>query len=259
MDITVSNFEILVAAIAGMLVVALWAINRRRERPQRLSVIPEVVTAISIAIAVTIVLVHRTEVATSQPALFAGSLAAVVIAIGVVMNVVTTTRLRREFHEMSKAFSQQVAGLGNLQFFPTKDETMDALTAQTISAKEKLIATRFSPADIALESSYWEAIRKRAFDPSVLYIRIHCLAHMDSQALNGVCRLVEELRGAKRFQLAIAMFNNSFEVIIADERECIFCFNDLSMTIRNGFRLDSLQPHTGSTKLVGVGALCSCR
>lgn len=245
MDVTFLSFEIIVAVTTGLVLATLWLINRRREQSQRLSVVPEMVTAAVVAIATAAVLVYRSEAVREQPVLFVSGLVAVIVLICVVANVVATTRLRREFHEVTKSFSQQVAGLGNLQFFPTKDLTIQALTAQTLSAKEKLIATRFSPTDIAIESEYWDAIRKRAFDPSILYIRIHCLAHMDSQAVDGICRLIEELRGAQRFQLAIAMFNNSFEIIIADERECVFCFNDLSMTIRNGFKLDSGQPNTG--------------
>lgn len=242
MNISISAFELLVGAIAGLIIMAVWLVSRRRGGSRDTPVPSELISLAAIGLAALLLYAYRWQ--TKDPLLFLGA-ASVLILLGTSgANLVVSNRLRRDFTEVSSRFTQQMAGLGNLHFFPTKDATIEALTAETMAAKEKLIATRFSPADIALESDYWAAIKRRAFDPSVLSIRIHSLAHTDESALVGACRLVEELRGAQRFQLAIAMFNNSFEIIVADELECIFCFNDLSMTIRNGFRLDSSQPNS---------------
>ena len=241
----VSTFELSAGAVAGLILVSLWLINRRREQSRKIPILPELISAAAIAIAIAVILSYRWETSIKQPLPFIATIAVVLIALGTVTNLVVTSRLRRGLYEVSRKFTQEVAGLSNLQVYSTKDATIGALTQETLGAKEKLIATRFSPTDISLESEYWAAIKQRAFDPSLLYIRIHSLAHTDSRAVDGVCRLVEELRGAQRFQLGIAMFNNSFEIIVADEQECVFCFNDLSMTIRNGFRLDSSQPNSG--------------
>jgi hypothetical protein len=238
------SFELAVGALVGLAILGLWLINRTREESKRLPVSHELVTVFVIGFAVVIGAAYRSGVVKREPLLLTVTIAGLVTLAFVIVNLVLTRRLRRELQDVSRHFGEQMAGLGNLQFYGTKDETMRQLTRETRGAKEKLIATRFSPADIRVESEYWAAIKDRAFDPSILYIRIHCLAHTDPSAVEGVCRLVEELRGAKQFQLAIAMFNNSFEIIIGDERECIFCFHDLSMTIRNGFRLDSTQPNS---------------
>jgi hypothetical protein len=237
-----STFELVVGGVVAIILVILWFVNRKREESRRIPVFAELISASAILIAIAAVVSYHWEKTTRQPLLLAAAVAVALISISIVINLTMTIRVRQELHEVSQKFTQQVAGLGNLQVYATKDATIEALTKQALNAKEKLIATRFSPTGISLETEYWAAIKLRAFDPSLLYIRIHCLAHTDSSAIDGVCRLIEEFRGAKRFQLGIAMFNNSFEIIAADERECIFCFNDLSMTIRNGFRLESSQP-----------------
>ncbi len=244
MDVIVTPFELVIGALVGLAILALWLFNRSRDESHRLPISHELLTVLVSAAAIAAVLTYRSRVITREPLLFIATAGTVVTFIAVVTNLIMTRRMRQEMHDVSGEFGRQMTGLGNLQFYPTKDETMEALAHETHGAKEKLIATRFSPADISVETDYWATIKQRAFDPSILYIRIHCLAHMEKSAITGVCRLIEELRGAQRFQLAIAMFNNSFEIIIADERECIFCFNDLSMTIRNGFRLDSVQPNS---------------
>ena len=156
--------------------------------------------------------------------------------------------MRRDIRVVGERFGEQMAGLGNLQFLPTKEEAMRALTEETAKTKEKLTATRFSPADISIEDDYWHELRKAAFDPTIFSTRIHSLAHRDRSAIDGLCRLVSELRGAPRFRLAVAMFNNAFELILSDERECIFCFHDQGMTVRNGFRIEGNQP--SSAKIV---------
>jgi hypothetical protein len=237
-------FELVIGALVGLAILAVWLINRGREESKKIPFSHELITLLVIAAAVVVVGIYRSEVLTHQPLLFIGAAAAVISAAVAMTNAFFMRRLRREMHEISDQFGQQMAGLGNLRFFSTKDDTMRELTLETRGAQEKLIATRFSPEDISVETEYWSAIKERAFDPSVLYVRIHCLAHADNSAINGVCRLIEELRGARRFELGIAMYNNSFEIIIADERACIFCFHDHSMTIRNGFKLDSAQPNS---------------
>lgn len=235
-------FEVGIALAVGLAIGLVWLINRRRPSSSQISVPTEVVAAAITALGVSIVLAWNSGVMRSDPLLFVTAVAAVIgAAIGAVV-LRTLARLRRQVSSVEGRVGAQMAGLGNLQFYATKDETFAALKTETLSAKEKLIATRFSPADISIESEYWSVIRQRAMDSSLLSIRIHSLAHHSSSALEGVCRLIADLRGASQFRLAIALFNNSFELILADDRECVFCFHDLEMTIKNGFSVDTNMP-----------------
>lgn len=36
--------------------------------------------------------------------------------------------------------------------------------------------------------------------------------------------------------------NNNFDMIIVDDQDCLFCFHDFQMTIKNGFRVDKSSP-----------------
>ncbi len=198
--------------------------------------------AVVTLLGIGVVVAWNSGVIHSDPLLF---LTAVVTVLGATISALvlrTLGRLRRQVSSVEGRVGAQMAGLGNLQFYATKDETFGALKAETLTAKEKLIATRFSPADISIESEYWSVVRQRAMDPSLLSIRVHSLAHHSSTALEGICRLIADLRGATQFRLAIALYNNSFELILADDRECVFCFHDLEMTIKNGFSVDTNMP-----------------
>lgn len=235
-------FEVGIALAVGIAIGLVWLINRRRPDGKQINVPPEVVAALLTGLGVSIVLAWNSGVIRSDPLLF---LTAVVVVIGAVIGALTLRslgRLRRQVSTVESRVGAQMAGLGNLQFYATKDETFAALRTETLTASEKLIATRFSPADISIESEYWSVVRQRAMDPSLLSIRVHSLAHHSSSALEGVCRLVADLRGATQFRLAVALYNNSFELILADDRECVFCFHDLEMTIRNGFSVDTNMP-----------------
>jgi len=235
-------FDLVVVVVVGIVIGLVWTYNRRRDEGERLSVPTEVISAIVVALGALAILAIQSGVVARDPVLFAVAVTTMVTLLIGVLILLGVRRVRRDVSRLASQVGVQVAGIGNLQFFPSKAETFDALTAETIGAKEKLIATRFSPADITTEDSYWGAIRQKAMDPHVLYVRIHSLAHPSATAIDGVCRLISELRGAPQFRLAIALYNNSFELILSDEKECVFCFHDLEMTIRNGFRVDRNLP-----------------
>jgi len=245
----ISAFETTIAVIVAVLVIGIWIYNRKQgEEGRKIDIPTEALVLLVTVIGILVILTARSGIVNKEPILFVMSIFLVVTAISSFVDAYYTIQVRKDLKVVSTQFGAQMAGLGNLQFFPTKDETFKELVKQTNQATEKLIATRFSPADISVEGEYWDAMRQRAFDPKVLYIRIHSLAHTSSSCIDGVCRLISEFRGAQNFRLAVAFFNNSFEMIISDERECIFCFHDLQMTIRNGFRVDTNLP--SSAKVV---------
>jgi hypothetical protein len=136
----------------------------------------------------------------------------------------------------------QVAPLTNARFYHTKDETFRKLAVMTSKSHQVLLATRFSPGDITFDTTYWSAVTEKAFDPNVLSIRIHSLAHRSSRPVDVLCKIIAQFKGAHQFTLGIALFGNEFEMIIADDEECIFCFHDFDMTIRNGVHFDSNLP-----------------
>lgn len=234
--------DLVVVLVVGAVVGTISLLNRRRAEKEKIRVPTELVAALVVALGLLVLLASRWDVLHEDP-LVAGVLVGTLASVAIGMAILgAVSRVRRDLSRVASQVGAQMAGIGNLQFFATKAETLDALVEETISAKEKLIATRFSPADISTEDAYWRAIRQKAMDPKVLYVRIHCLAHSSSTAIDGVCRLVSELRGAEQFRLAITFANNSFEMILSDEKECMFCFHDLEMTIRNGFRVDRNLP-----------------
>lgn len=153
------------------------------------------------------------------------------------LNEVKTGLLTRD--ELTAALNSQVAALANGRFYPTKDETFRRLAAMTMRSQQVLMATRFSPGDITLDAEYWKAVREKAFDHRVLSIRVHSLAHLTVKPVDVLCKVIEQFRGADQFTLGVAFFNNDFEMIVSDDEDCIFCFHDFEMTIRNGVHFDS--------------------
>lgn len=240
--------DLVVGGIVAFTIVVVWGINRRRGGGQRIDLPTEIVVFGSLLLVAAAIGLYRLGAMADDPAAFVAAVAAIAAILLIALNMFVSLRVRRDLNVVAQRFGEQMAGLGNLQFLPTKEDAMHALTEETARTQEKLIATRFSPADITIEDEYWHAIRKTAFDPSILYTRIHSLAHRDHSSIDGLCRLVQELKGAPRFRLGVAMFNNSFELILVDERECIFCFHDHGMTVRNGFRIEGTQP--SSAKIV---------
>lgn len=237
----VSGFGIIVGVGVALIMLAIWIFNRRQpESSRKVNMPTEVLVAVVTIFGLIIILIIRSRIFANDPLLLLISVILLITAIASFVDAYFTFQVRKDIRVVSARFGAQMAGLGNLQFYPTKDETFKELTRQTYQASEKLIATRFSPADISIEDEYWNAIRQKAFDQKVLYVRIHSLAHTSSSSIDGVCKLISELRGARNFRLAIAFFSNSFEIIISDEKECVFCFHDLQMTIRNGFKVDSM-------------------
>lgn len=248
-ELGVSPFELAVGTIVLLVVSVTWYVNRfRAESGHEIRLSTELITALVTLAGILTIMVLRSELASSNPvALVAFASSALMIIIGLYgVHLSRQTSVRVD--DLSTQIGNQVAGLGNLQFFPSKEVTFNQLIEQTARARDKLIATRFSPADISTESDYWLAIKQRALDPSLLYIRIHSLAHHSPTCIDGICRLIDEFRGASQFRLGIAAYNNSFELILSDEQQCIVCFHDLEMTIRNGFRIDANMP--SSAKVV---------
>lgn len=250
---TFGYFEVGIALAVGIAIGLVWFINKRRPEGKQINVPTEVMVALVTVLGVGAVLAWNSGVIHSDPLLFVTAIVTVIGATVGGLILRSVARLRRQVSTVEGRVGAQMAGLGNLQFYATKEETFGALKTETLTAKERLIATRFSPADISVESEYWGVVRQRAMDASVLTIRIHSLAHHSSTALEGVCRLVADLRGASQFRLAVALYNNSFELILADDRECVFCFHDLEMTIKNGFSVDTNMP-TGAQIVANFGS-----
>ncbi len=242
MTIDMNLFEIIVSIAVLMIVVGILIYNRTigKERAIRLD-ISLVVIIVTIALA-SIFGATRTDIIKNNPLLFIVAIISLATAIGSFWDTYITYKFRKDLEDVTTRLRAQVAGLGNIVFFSTKEETFKNLTSLSVQAHEKLMATRFSPADISTETEYWNAVRQCAFDPKILYIRVHSLAHPTSSTADGLCKLISELRGARQFRLGIAFFNNEFEMIISDDKECIFCFHDLNMTIKNGFRVDTTLP-----------------
>jgi hypothetical protein len=144
---------------------------------------------------------------------------------------------------LTAVISEQVAPLGNVRFYPSEGETFRRLAGMTWRAQRVVKATRLSPGDITMATEgYWEEVKRKACDPSVFSIRIHSLAHPAKKPVRNVCRLIEELRDAQNFQLGIAFFENEFEIIMSDNKECIVCFHQLGQIIGNGLHFDSTLP-----------------
>jgi hypothetical protein len=242
MTLDMNLFEIIVSVAVLVIVVGIWIYNRisGKERAIHLDV-TLVVVIVTIALA-SIFGATSSDIIKNNPLLFVVAIISLVTAIGSFWDTYITFKFRKDLEDVTARLRAQVAGLGNIMFFPTKEETFKNLTSLSIQAHEKLMATRFSPADISIETEYWNAIRQCAFDPKVLYVRIHSLAHPTTSTVDGLCKLISELRGSRQFRLGITFFNNEFEMIIADDKECIFCFHDLEMTIKNGFRVDTTLP-----------------
>lgn len=243
MEFKLNLFEIIVSAAALLIIISIWFINRNRKahKPKVQLETGLLILILTVTIAIVAMLI-RSPIVRDNPLLFAIAILSFFTAASGISDMYLTYKFKKDLEVVVNKFGSQVAGLGNMIFFPTKEETFKNLTAETYRATEKLMATRFSPADISTESEYWGAIKERAFDPTILYIRIHSLAHTSSTSIDGVCKLIAELRGARQFRLGIAFFNNEFELIVADDHECVFCFHDLEMTIKNGFRVDKNLP-----------------
>lgn len=149
----------------------------------------------------TVTAIGRSGVITRSPLLFFVAAASLLGALlGILMSYLAW-KVRSDVARLSTQMGSQVAGLGNLRYFATKEDTFKELTVMTLQAREKLLATRFSPGDISTEAEYWDAIKQVALDPKTLNIRIHCLAHTSSIALEGLCKLIAEFRGARQFVL----------------------------------------------------------
>ncbi|MHB8165648.1 MAG: hypothetical protein ACYDDT_02570 [Sulfuricella sp.] len=239
----ISPFEIVIFLLVLGTVAITFLINRTRRGTNReIKLDIEVILIVCTIFSVAVVALWRTGILQKEP------LSAVILFILLINTSILTLDFRSDRNSLTMMlhladrFKAEVAGLGNISFFSTKDETFSQLVSLTNNTKEKLMASRFSTGDISTESEYWNAIKKRAYDPHTTSLRIHCLAHASTTAVNGVCKLVNEFAGATNFWLGIAFFNNSFEVIISDDKDCVFCFHDLEMTIKNGFHVDGTKP-----------------
>lgn len=148
-----------------------------------------------------------------------------------------------KFDAKIEAVERNLIPLANVRFYDSQDETFRRLAAMTWRAKGVVRATRFSPGDITgATGDYWKEIKEKACDPNVRSIRIHSLAHPTKGPVENLSKLVEELKDAQNFQLGIAFFENEFEIIIADDQECIVCFHQPGEIIGNGLHFDSTLP-----------------
>ena len=242
--IGISLFQIGVGLSILVIVTVIWLVNRKRaiDSKQAIKVDTGFLATFVTIVGVTLVAIWHSD-------FFAGQLLLTLIFIVllgntalVVWNLRNDIYSARQVETLVKRFREDVAGLGNIHFFPTKEETYRHLRQLTLNAREKLMATRFSLGDISHEKEYFQAVRDLAFNPEVLSIRVHSLAHRSKSAIEGVCRIIEDFAGARNFRLGIAFFNNSFEIVLADDATCVFCFHDLGMTVKNGFKVDSSQP-----------------
>jgi hypothetical protein len=148
-----------------------------------------------------------------------------------------------KFDAKLEAVERNLIPLANVRFYDSQDETFRRLAAMTWRAKSVVKATRFSPGDITQSTGdYWQEIKEKACDPNVRSIRIHSLAHPGKGPVENLSKLVEQLKDAQNFQLGIAFFENEFELIIADDQECIVCFHQPWEIIGNGLHFDSTLP-----------------
>jgi len=240
----ISVFEVGVGVSVVVILATVWLVNRKRAIDSRRTIKVDTgfLAAFVTLVGVALVAIWRSHLFTDQP------LPAVILIVLlgntglVVWDLLNDLHSSRQVEILAMRFREEVAGLGNIHFFPTKEETFRHLNQITVNAREKLMATRFSPGDISQENEYFQSVRKQAFNPDVLSIRIHCLAHRSKSAIEGVCHVIEDLTGASNFRLGIAFFNNSFEIVLADDATCVFCFHDLEMTVKNGFQVDCSQP-----------------
>ncbi len=239
-SLQVNTLDLIVGSVVLAVVCVVWVVNHRRQDQQRqIHVQTEMLVIVVSIVAVAVLMVARSGIVAANPLLFAVGVLCLLAATAGLLDTYLTWKIRADLKLISQSLGAQMAGLGNLQFFPTKEETFKQLTSMTLRAHEKLMATRFSAGDISTETQYWDAIRQRALDPKILSIRIHCLGHTTSTAIDGICKVISEFKGAQQFRLGVTFSNNDFEVIVADDQECIFCFHDLQMTIKNGFSVDS--------------------
>lgn len=243
MTIDMNLFEIVVSVAVLLIVLGIWIFNRVSGKDKAAIRVDSGLLVVIVTIALASIFgAIRSDLIRDNPLLFAVAIISLVTAVGSYWDTYITYKFRKDLEDVTTRLRAQVAGLGNIEFFPTKEETFKNLTSLSIQAREKLMATRFSPADISIESEYWNAIKQCAFDPKVLYVRIHSLAHPTTTTVEGLCKLIAELRGSRQFRLGITFFNNEFEMIIADDKECVFCFHDLEMTIKNGFKVNTNLP-----------------
>jgi len=153
-----SSFEVLVGIGVAALIIGIWIFNKRQPNEGRKVNIPtEVLAVIVTVVGIIAVLIVRSGVFTSDPLLLLIVVILLITAIASFVDAYVTFQVRKDIKTVAARFGAQMAGLGNLQFYPTKDETFRELTRQTYQATEKLIATRFPPADISVEDEYWNA------------------------------------------------------------------------------------------------------
>jgi hypothetical protein len=159
---------------------------------------------------------------------------------------------RKDLQSIKKEFENKSYIEHTIQYVGTKKMSFERLAQITSETTDRIIATRFSPGDISVESGYWKVIKEKAMDEKITSIRIHSLAHHDDMALNGAKKLIDELKGAKNFILGIAFFNNCFEIIISDDKKVFLCFHDNMhdnhRAIKNGFLLEELRITTAIVK-----------
>lgn len=244
-----NRFEIIIGTIALLSWLSIWAFNKFFRSEEEKVTVDSGILVIVITLAATMVFGFiESDFASENPLLIAIAIFSFVTGVTGIASWLTTRTFKNRLDFLATRFDAQMKGLGHLTYFPSKEEAFIHLTDQTNAAREKLMATRFSPGDISTEDEYWLAIKRAALDPKVLSIRVHSLAHANTTAIDGVCKLIEEFRGAPNFRLGITFFSNEFEIIVADDKQCIFCFHDLNMTIKNGFRVETSLP--GSAGLV---------
>lgn len=247
MIVEISNYEIIVSVAVVVVVVILWFINKKLA-PKNKKVTFDIgflVILVSILTAL-IIFALRSDYIKQNPLLTAVAALCLITSVSSLMDSFYTNKFRKDLNVISERLRTQVAGLGNMTFFSTKKEAFENLTIMTRQAKDKVLATRFSSADISVESEYWDEIRLRAMDQKIMSIRVHCIAHKSSSCIDGLCKIIQEFCGAKQFQLGITFCNNDFEMIIVDDKECVVCFHDLDMTIKNGFKVDDSLPSSAS-------------
>jgi hypothetical protein len=245
MTLEISALEIIVGILVIIAVTVIWVINKKRPPDKKKINVDAGLLALVLTIAAALVLMLvKSDFFKNSPILIFITVLCLITGVTGITDTFATLKSRKDLGMVLAKLQDQVSGMGNLIFYPTKEETFKMLCTMTRQAKEKVMSTRFSSGDISTESDYWCEVKHKAISPSVMCTRVHCLAHKSSKCIDGVCRIVNDFCGAKQFLLGITFQNNEFEMIITDDRECMICFHDLEMTIRNGFKVDASLPNS---------------
>jgi len=149
----------------------------------------------------------------------------------------------------ASSLRERPASAAGFEFCRNQSDSFQRLTALHYRATSHIKATRFSDRAIQDRSHYWQAVVDRAHDPEITYYRLMSVQSRDS--LHSVLSIVDQLKTARNFRLALTRSSHPFEIILRDGDEVVFCFHKGDFVVYAGLAFDG-EENPGSQRVVAL-------